>query len=195
MTRLRSSRLAPHALVIAGLACTMGATAPSPGAARSLVGVAGRRAPGPPNACALLTDAEVHEFAPKVGKGHPGHMGLPNISTCNWDNSHGIPALILTVSPADPSGVKAGLKSQLAPTGYTIVGVPALGDEAAAAVQQANPKYGIKPAVAILAVRVGHRQVSLSPTGITIVGPKSPGFRWLVHAAGLAAKRLGAAGG
>ncbi len=182
----RSRHIPSPSAVVAGLACALSAAAAAPAAAQ---------APGGMQACTLLTDAEVHAFAPKVGRGHPGHMGSPSIATCVWDNAHGIPALILEVSPADPAGVRASLQNQMAPTGYTIVGVPALGDDAAAAIQRANPKYGITAAVALLTVRVGHRQVSLSPTGIRIPGTKSAGFRWLVQAAGLAVQRLGASGG
>lgn len=147
------------------------------------------------DACSLLTDAEVHALAPNLSGGRPGRVKIPNVSTCQWEDANGMPGLILQVSPADPSGVKAGLEAQVAPTGYAITAVPGLGDEAAVATQQPDPAHGLTAAVALLEVRVGKRQLGLSPVTLKIAGPEAPGFAELRNAAEAAVGRLRAAGG
>ncbi len=142
------------------------------------------------DACSLLTDAEVHAFAPGLSAGHPGKMQRPGVSTCQWDNAHGIPALMLEVVPAGESSVKETLEEGMGPMGYTVTDVPGLGDEAAVAVQQANPKYNIEAGVAILAVRVGKQVLQLSPAGLSIPGPGADGFNAFEKAAATAAQRL-----
>ncbi|MEJ2679680.1 MAG: hypothetical protein P8174_11500 [Gemmatimonadota bacterium] len=142
------------------------------------------------DACSLLTDAEVHAFAPGLGAGHPGKTRRPNVATCQWDNAHGTPALMLQVVPAGASSVKQSLEEGMGPMGYTVSDVPGLGDEAAVAVQQANPKYNIKAGVAILTVRVDKRVLQLSPAGLDVQGPGSATFQAFEKAAAAAAKRL-----
>jgi hypothetical protein len=142
------------------------------------------------DACALLTGAEVHALAPGLSAGHPSKTQRPNVSTCQWDNAHGIPALMLEVVPAGASSLKESLQEGMGPMGYTITAVAGLGDEAAVAVQQANPKYNTQAGVAILAVRVGKRVIQLSPAGLTIPGPGSDGFQALEKAAAAAVSRL-----
>lgn len=171
-------------LMAVGMACTLGVLG---------YGAPGRTAGVDP--CSLLTDAEVDAVAPAAGHGHPGKAKMKNVATCEWGKPHGMPALILQVTPVDPSGVKAGLQEGMGSSGYDIFAVADLGDEAATAVQQADPKYGLTRRVAILSVRVGDRELSLSPTGVTIAGPGTPSFAKLTHAAALAVKRLQASGG
>lgn len=142
------------------------------------------------DACALLTGAEVHAFAPGLSAGHPSKTQRPNVSTCQWDNAHGLPALMLDVVPAGTSSLKESLKEGMGPMGYSVADVPGLGDEAAIAVQQANPKYNTQAGVAILAVRVGKRVIQLSPAGLTIPGPGSAGFQAFEKAAAAAVNRL-----
>lgn len=142
------------------------------------------------DACALLTGAEVHALAPDLSAGHPSKTQRPNVSTCQWDNAHGIPALMLEVVPAGASSLKESLQEGMGPMGYTIAAVAGLGDEAAVAVQQANPTYHIEAGVAILAVRVGKRVIQLSPAGLNIPGPGSGSFQALKKAAAAAVARL-----
>lgn len=142
------------------------------------------------DACSLLTAAEVHSLAPGLGAGHPSKTQQANVSTCQWDNAHGLPALMLEVVPAGASSLKESLQEGMGPMGYTVSDVPGLGDEAAVAVQQANPTYNIEAGVAILAVRVGKQVLQLSPAGLNIQGPGSPTFQALEKAAAAAAKRL-----
>ncbi|MEJ2185612.1 MAG: hypothetical protein P8Z36_06695 [Gemmatimonadota bacterium] len=142
------------------------------------------------DACSLLSAADVHAFAPGLGAGHPGKTQRANVSTCQWDNAHGIPVLMLEVVPAGASSLKESLEEGMGPMGYSVVDVPDLGDEAAVAVQQANPTYNIQPGVAILTVRVGKQVLQLSPAGLNIQGPGSAGFQAFKKAAATAAKRL-----
>lgn len=146
------------------------------------------------DACALLSDAEVHAFAPSLGAGHAGSVHMANVSTCQWDKADGVPALMLQVAPADPSGLRAGLEAGLAPSGYSIEDVPGLGDSAAVAIQQADPASGIDAAVAMLVVNVGDRQLGLSPAGLAIRGTDDPAFHGLEQAAAAAVRQLKAGG-
>ena len=122
-----------------------------------------------PDACSLLSNADVHVLAPSLAKGRPGKVKIKNVSTCEWPDAHGIPALMVQVNVAPPHSLRKDLASGIAAMGgYDIKNVSGLGDEAAMAVQQANPKYGLKAGIAILSVRVGKRVVSLSPMRINI---------------------------
>lgn len=144
----------------------------------------------PVDACALVTVDEVHALAPDVSPGHPSATKIPNVYTCQWDDSRHLPQLMLQVTLPDPAGVKQGLESGMANMGYTITSVSGLGDEAAVAVQQANPKFHTKAGVAILSIRVGNRQLAFSPVGLDITGTGTAAFTQLKTLAGQAVKRL-----
>ena len=133
------------------------------------------------NACALVSAVTLAKLSPNLSAGHESAVPHPaNVSTCVWDDrAHHLPALMLTVAPADPGGVAKGLAQGFANMGYRIVTVKGLGDEAAAAVQTADPKHGLAAAVAVLAVRVGKRQLGFSPMRLTITGPGTPAFQHL----------------
>jgi len=145
------------------------------------------------DACALVDAAMVAKLAPGLGKGHPSSAAHPaGVSTCVWnDSAHHLPALMLTVAPADPSGVAKGLKQGLGKMGYRVVSVSGLGDEAATAIQQADPKHGLAAGVATLDVRVGKRQLGFSPMRLAISGPGTPAFERLKRFAADAVARLG----
>lgn len=146
------------------------------------------------DACTLVTTAMVQRLAPGLGAGYlvkPRTRQPGNITTCAWDDAHHIPALTLTVAPADPSGVAGGLEDGFANMGYRIMPVTGLGDEAATAVQKANPKYELTVAVAILSVRVGRRQLVFSPVMLTISGPGTLAFTHLKQFAAKAITRFG----
>lgn len=148
-------------------------------------------APAKVDACVLVTHAMVAKYASGLGKGEPGKIPKQSpVSTCVWSDAHHIPGLILNVGPSDPSGVVKGLKIDLANMGYRVVAVSGLGDEAAVAIQQANPKLHTKTGVAVLSVRVGKRQFGLSPIRPAIAGTGTPGFERLKQLAAATAKRL-----
>lgn len=143
------------------------------------------------DACALVTASMVAKYATGLGKGHPGAIPKKSpFSTCVWSDAHHIPGLILTVGPSDPSGVAKGLQRDLGETGYRVVSVSGLGDEAAVAIQQADPKFHTKTGVATLTVRVGKRQIGFSPMRPAISGTGTPAFKRLKELAAETAKRL-----
>ncbi len=142
------------------------------------------------DACSLLSDAEVHVLSPGLSAGHTGKVIVANTSTCEWDNAHHLPALTLQVSPADPSGVKKELDEGFANMGYDVLDVAGLGNEAAVAVQRADPAHGIEAAVAELALRVGKHQLILSPIQLHITTTAGADFERLKTVAAQAAERL-----
>jgi|GEM_PF-2530504 len=144
---------------------------------------------GTPDACALLSDAAVHALAPGLGQGRVGKANIANVSTCEWPDAHGIPGLMLQVTPAPSTSLRKDLSSGFAAMGYDIQGVSGLGDEAAVAIQQADPKYGLTAGVAILSVRKGQRVLSLSPVRID-VKPGSARYARLKKLAAEAASHL-----
>ena len=143
------------------------------------------------DACALVTAAMVAKYAPGLGKAHPGKVPQQSpVSSCIWSDADHLPALILTVAPSDPSGVAKGLEQGMGPMGYKVVSVSGLGDEAAVAIQQADPKLHTKTGIATLAVRVGKRQIGYSPMRPAISGTGAPAFKRLKELAAETAKRL-----
>lgn len=143
------------------------------------------------DACALVTASMAAKYATGLGKGHPGAIPKNSpVSTCVWSDAHHIPGLILTVAPSGSTGVAKGLKRDLGKMGYRVVSVSGLGDEAAVAIQQADPKFHTKTAVATLTVRVGERQIGFSPMRPAISGTGTPAFERLKQLAAETAKRL-----
>lgn len=143
------------------------------------------------DACALVTASMVTKYATGLSKGHPGSIPKQSpFSTCVWSDAHHIPGLILTVGPSDPSGVAKGLKRDLGKMGYRVDSVSGLGDEAAVAIQQADPKLHTKTGIATLTVRVGKRQIGFSPMRPAISGTGTPTFKRLKQLAAATAKRL-----
>ena len=143
------------------------------------------------DACALVTATMLAKYASGLGKGHPGVIPKQSpFGTCIWSDAHHIPGLILTVGPSDPSGVAKGLTQDLGKMGYRIVSISSLGDEAAVAIQQADPKLHTKTGVATLTVRVGKRQIGFSPMRPAISGTGAPAFGRLKQLAAETAKRL-----
>jgi len=147
------------------------------------------------DACSLLSDADVHALAPKLGAGHKSKVIVANTSRCEWDDARHLPALTVLVGPADPSGLKKGLEDGFAAMGYDVRDVTGLGDEAVVAVQQADPAHGLEAVVAELALRVGKRQVILSPTYLKIRMTPGGGFKQLKGLAAQAAAHLRARDG
>jgi hypothetical protein len=148
-------------------------------------------APAKVDACALVTHAMIAAYASGLGKGEPGKIPKQSsVSTCIWADAHHIPGLILNVGPADPSGVVKGLEGELAKMGYRVVAVSGLGDEAAVAIQQADPKLPTKTGIAVLSVRVGKRQFAYSPLRPEIPGTGSPVFERLRQLSAATVKRL-----
>lgn len=142
------------------------------------------------DACSLLSDAQVHALAPGLSAGHAGKVMVANTSICEWDNAHQVPGFMLQVSPVDSSGVKKELDEGFANMGYDVYDVAGLGDEAAVAVARADPAHGIEADVAELALRVGRRQLILSPVQLHIAMTTAADFKHLKMLAAQAAARL-----
>ena len=143
------------------------------------------------DACALVTASMVAKYATGLGKGHLGKVPRQSpVSSCIWSDAHHIPGLILTIAPSDPSGVAKGLEQGMAAMGYKVVTISGLGDEAAVAIQQADPKLHTKTGIATLAVRVGKRQIGYSPMRPPISGTGTPTFKRLKELAAETAERL-----
>lgn len=169
--------------VLAALRLTLGLTL-------AMVFYAAPAVAASPDACHLLSDADVHALAPSLGKARPGKVKIKNVSTCEWPDAHGIVGLMLQVTPAPSRSLHEDLASGIAAMGgYDIDNVPGLGDEAAMAVQRPNPKYGLKAGIAILSVRVGKRVVSLSPIRVD-VKPGTAKFKLFKRLAAKAAQGL-----
>jgi len=166
-------------------------------AAFSMLGLPLAAGAAQPDACALVSAAMLAKLAPGLGAGHPSAVPHPaGVSTCVWSRrGRHLPALTLTVAPADASGVLKELKDGFGHMGYRIVPVAGLGNEAAAAIQQANPKHGLAAGVAELAVRVGKRQLIFSPMGLAVSGPGTKSFERLKRLAAGTVARLVATGG
>jgi len=138
--------------------------------------------------CTLLTDEDVSALVPGVH-----HQKLDTVAgtnkICEWPNERGIPVVQLQVTPADPAGPGAELKTSLGPAGYKIVDVKGIGDRAAAAVQEADPSKGLTAAVASLVVEAGGYDVRLS-TPMVEIRPGSRKYAELEQMASLAVERL-----
>ena len=111
------------------------------------------------------------------------------MSSCDWPDAHGIPGLTLQVTPAPSESLRDNLSSGFAAMGYAVLDVSGLGDEAAVAIQQVDPKFGLQAGVAILPVRKGKRVLTLSPSRID-VKPGTARYRRLKQLTANAATRL-----
>lgn len=119
------------------------------------------------DACTLLTESEVHQLAPGL-KMAVANKHLKGVSGCNWLDGHGLPALMLQVMKASSRDLQHDARAALFGSGYQINDIEGLGDQAVIVIQEANPKFGLKEGVAILMIRIGKHQFSLSPARLAI---------------------------
>jgi len=119
--------------------------------------------PGEIDPCSLIAAEKVFSAFPALQKEEEQKVG-PTV-VCNYLDKFGIPALIVSVSQA---GSHARDTLSLLDSGYTIEDVPDLGEEAAIAIQQANPAFGLKEGVAALHIKKGKLSLNLSFTRITV---------------------------
>lgn len=134
--------------------------------------------------CGLLTQAEVDSlFGKPAGAGRPD-FAVPHVQGCVWP-AKGAPSLILQVLPA-PANVHSSIDPG---KGYRVIDLEGLGDQAAVAIQQANPQYGIAAGVAILGLAKGGCMVALSPVRLGIQ-EGSPQLERLKKLANNAAQKL-----
>jgi len=117
-----------------------------------------------PNPCTLVTQQEIDSlFSGSAGAGRSSTQA-PNVQTCTWPQE-GVPKFILEVMKAPSGSVRQSID---AGQGYQVRDITGLGGEAAVAIQQANPKYGLKEGVAILGLRKGSVMITLSPVHLDI---------------------------
>ena len=170
----------------AGAPTSAAATTSAPPATTAAAADAETAGPSP---CSLLRDAEVAVLLPGAGHGKldtvPGGTRI-----CNWPNEHGIPAVQLQVTPRPSGSLRDDLENGLgAEGGYTVMSVPDLADEAAAAFQDANPSIGTEAGLAMLSARSGSQVVSLA-TPLVSVQQGSPEFAAATGLVELAVDRL-----
>ncbi len=113
--------------------------------------------------CSLIASEKVFAAFPVLQKVEKQKVGPTTV--CNYLDKIGIPALIVSVSQA-AAHVRDSLS--LLDPGYVIEDVPGLGEEAAIAIQQANPKFGLKEGVAAMHIKKGKLSLNLSFTRIDI---------------------------
>ncbi len=138
--------------------------------------------------CSLLTDADVAKLAP--GLGHGKLQTVAGTQICEWPNANGIPAVQLQVTTAPSTSLRKELANlNVGNSGYTIVAVAGVGDEAAAAFQKADASKGIAAGLATIAARSGGTEVSISTPFVQVL-PGSPGFTAAKKLASTAISRL-----
>jgi hypothetical protein len=112
--------------------------------------------------CSLVPLQAVEKIFPEITSMEKQTVG-PN-TTCNYTNSKNFTALM--VSASDDGTTSA--HEHLVPMGegYMIRDVAGLGDNAAVAIQKANPKFGFKEGIAELMVKKDHILLLLAPMRI-----------------------------
>lgn len=136
------------------------------------------------DACSLVTQAEVDSlFDTSPG---PGRTDSPHASIqgCVWP-ADGVPKFILQVLKA-PDDVAGSIDPG---DGYRVMKLDGLSGDAAVAIQEANPKFGLKEGVAILGIVSGDRMVTLAPVLLSIQ-EGTPRFETLKQVADSVAGRL-----
>jgi hypothetical protein len=113
--------------------------------------------------CSLIAVEKVLSAFPVLQKEVKQQVGPTTV--CNYLDKYGIPALIISVSQA---GNHARDTLSMLGSGYVIEDIPNLGDDAAVAIQQANPTFGLHEGVAALHIKKGKISLNLSFTRINI---------------------------
>ncbi|MEE4165076.1 MAG: hypothetical protein V2I35_03690 [Desulfocapsaceae bacterium] len=114
--------------------------------------------------CSLDAAEKLSAIFPALQKAEKQSVGLQTV--CNYLDGKGIPALIISVSKSTTT-VRETL-SMLGP-GYVIEDIDSLGDEAAIAIQQENPKFGLKEGIAALHVKKKNLSLNFSFFRINLI--------------------------
>lgn len=107
--------------------------------------------------CGLATAEQLAAIFPTLLKAETQSVGKETV--CNYLDKMGIPALVISVTKTG-TGVHETLS--VLGSGYVIEDIPRLGDEAAIAVQEANPQFGLQEGIAALHVKKGNRSLNFS---------------------------------
>ena len=134
--------------------------------------------------CNLLTQAEVDSlFGKAMGAGRVD-TAVPHVQGCVWP-ADGVANLIVQVLPA-PADVHKSIDPG---QGYKLIDLDGMSGQAAVAIQQPNPQYGLTEGVAILGIEKGDYMLTLSPVMLNIK-EGSAQFENLRKIADAAAQRL-----
>jgi hypothetical protein len=98
--------------------------------------------------CSLIAAEKLFLIFPALTKAEKQTVG--QASVCNYLDKSDIPALIISVTKA---GTHARDTLSMLDSGYVIEEITGLGDEAAIAIQQANPTFGLKESIAALHIK------------------------------------------
>lgn len=107
--------------------------------------------------CGLIAAEKLFAIFPTLQKAEEQSVGSQTV--CSYLDTMGIPALVISISKAGKSVSKT---LAMLGSGYVIEDVSGLGDEAAIAIQQANPKFGLKEGIAALHIKKGKRSLNFS---------------------------------
>jgi len=137
------------------------------------------------DACALVTQDEIDSlFSAPVGPGR-SVASISGFPECVWP-AKGVPKFMLHILPSSSGKITEAINPG---QGYRVYNIKGLRGEAAVAIQQANPKYGIKEGVAIFAIRAKNFTLSFSPVNLDIQ-EGSPKFEVLKKIADKASGRI-----
>jgi len=120
--------------------------------------------------CSLIATEKLSAVFPTLLKAEKQSVGPETV--CNYLDKMDIPALIISVTKAG-SSVHRSLS--MLGSGYVIEDISGLGDEAAIAIQQANPKFGLKEGIAAMHIKKGDRSLTFSFFRINLM-PDEPAF-------------------
>lgn len=107
--------------------------------------------------CSLIAAEKLFLTFPALTKAKKETVGQSSV--CNYLDKFGIPALVLSVTQA---GTHARDTLSTLGSGYVIEDITGLGDEAAIAIQQANPTFGLQEGIAALHMIKGNISFNLS---------------------------------
>jgi len=113
--------------------------------------------------CGLIAAEKIISAFPQLQRADKQQVG-PGL-VCNYLDTFDIPALIVSVSQAGP---QARDTLTMLDSGYVIQEVPEIGDDAAIAIQQADPTFGLKEGVAALHIKKDTLSLNLSFPRLTI---------------------------
>ncbi len=120
--------------------------------------------------CDLIAAEPLIAIFPTLQKAEKQSVGQETV--CNYLDKMGIPALVVSVSKA---GADVRKTLSMLGSGYVIEEMSGLGDQAAIAIQQANPKFGLQEGIAALHVKKGTSSLNFSFFRINLM-PADPEF-------------------
>lgn len=115
------------------------------------------------NPCDLIAIEKIITAFPTLKKAK--HETIGHSSVCNYLDKYDIPALVVSVSQA---GLHARDSLSMLDSSYKIENISGLGEDAAIAIQQANPKIGLQTGIAALHIKKKSISLNISFFRISI---------------------------